>query len=528
MKEKEYLNTRVLIIDDEEMVRDNIEEILVPKKAVKNDKLASAADLLFGDEEEAEETVISENKTFPEFTVDKAVNGKQGFEFVAKAVKENAPYAVIFLDMRMPGWDGLETAKRIRSVDTKAEIIIVTAYSDHSIDQIVEQAGKNVGYHVKPYNSEEILQIATKGVNDYNKLRNLEDLIATTGKISLGQNQLDSLLRNIFDQLARYIGTENALMGTLSEDGKLDLLFKVGTIESELNEGALLGLINQARHNQDSIIQEKNVVLAMLQDYPVFAVLEPNETLKTEKIYLIQLFIQNATQAIQNAHLQEELLKKEKLTAAGNALGMLMHDLRTPIKNIPQITDLLREDGANEELLGLLEESSQQASDILDDFLDFVREAPIEFEAVPLKEVVDAAIKLANNRKKIEPIKLDVSIDGKASLAGDPSKLKRLLMNIISNAVDVLFDLKVIDPAINIRAEIEDQFACLTIHDNGPGIPEEILPSLFEPFTTKNKKDGTGLGLTIVKQYVEAHGGEIKVENNEGAIFKIKLPLFKN
>ena len=528
MKENEYLNTRVLIIDDEEMVRDNIEEILVPKKAAKNEQLSSAADLLFGDEEEESDSVISENRTFPDFIVDKAVNGKQGFEMVAAAVQENSPFAVIFLDMRMPGWDGLETAKRIRQVDTKAEIIIVTAYSDHSIDQIVAQAGKNVGYHVKPYNSEEILQIATKGVNDYNKLRNLEELIATTGRISLGENQLHSLLKNIFDQLARYIGTENAMMGTLNENNSLDFLFKVGTIESELNEAALLALINQARHNNDSILQEKNVVLAMLKDYPVFAVLEPNETLKTEKIYLIQLFIQNATQAIQNAHLQEELLKKEKLTAAGNALGMLMHDLRTPIKNIPQITAFLREDGANEDLLAMLDESSQQASDILDDFLDFVREKPIEIEAVPLKEVVESAIKLANNRKKIEPITLEVTLDGKANLAGDPSKLKRLIMNIISNAVDVLFDLKVADPRISVKAEIKDDHACLSISDNGPGIPDDLLPILFEPFTTKNKKEGTGLGLTIVKQYVEAHGGEINVHNDNGAVFEIKLPLFKD
>lgn len=527
MRKKEKLNTRVLIIDDEEMVRDNIEEILVPKQTIRNEQLSGAADLLFGNEEESQ-PIVKENKTFPDFTVDKAVNGKQGFEMVKAAVKENSPYAVIFLDMRMPGWDGLETAKQIRNVDTKAEIIIVTAYSDHSIDKIVQQAGKNVGYHVKPYNSEEILQIATKGVDDYNKLRNLEDLITTTGRITLGENQLNSLLKNIFDQLARYIGTENAVMGTINDQNKFEFLFKVGAADKELNEEALLGLINQARHNESSILQEKNIVLAMLKDYPVFAVLEPNESLKTEKIYLIQLFIQNATQAIQNAHLQEELIKKEKLSAAGNALGMLMHDLRTPIKNIPQITNFLREDGANEELLGMLEESSQQASDILDDFLDFIRETPIEVEAVPLREVVHSAIKLANNRKKIEPIALEVELDGKADLAGDASKLKRLIMNIISNSVDVLFDLKIENPKITISAHLEDDFVSLTIRDNGPGIPDDVMPILFEPFATKNKKDGTGLGLTIVKQYVEAHKGEIKVHNDHGAVFEIRLPLFKN
>lgn len=526
MSKKENINTRVLIIDDEEMVRDNIEEILVPHKTQQNSRVSDALDLLFDEEiKEEEEKVIKDQNHFPDFRVDKAVNGREGLEYVKNAVQANDPYAVIFLDMRMPGWDGLETAKRIRKVDTKVEIIIVTAFSDHSIDEIVAQAGKNVGYHVKPYNSEEILQLATKSVNDYNKLRNLEDLIATTGRISLGQNQLNSLLRNIFDQLAKYIGTENAVMGILKDDGDLDYMFSVGTIEDSLNREGLLKLINQARHNTESILQEENVVLALLEDYPVFALLEPNETLKTEKVYLLQLFIQNATQAIQNAHLQEELLKKEKLSAAGNALGMLMHDLRTPIKNIPQITELLRGDGANEELLQLLDESSKQASEILDDFLDFVRDAPIDKHPVNLGDALEEAIKYANSRREIAPIKLEMDIQSGVIIPGDGSKLKRVGMNIISNAVDALKDLKVENPVISIVLRTEGNRALLSIKDNGPGIPEDFLPKLFEPFATRNKADGTGLGLSIVKQYVEAHDGSIEVLNDQGATFNISLPL---
>ncbi len=520
----DILNTRVLIIDDEEMVRDNIEEILVPHKIEKNKKVDSAIDLLFDDEDSEDQSpIVKDSSHFPDFRVDKAPTGLIGFQMVEKAVHSGDPYAVIFLDMRMPGWDGLETAKRIRRVDTKVEIIIVTAFSDHSIDQIVSEAGKNVGYHVKPYNSEEILQIATKAVNDYNKLRNLEDLIDTTGKIRLGENQLNSLLRNIFDQLARYMGTDNAIMGTLNENDELDFLHKVGSMGENLNLEALLNLIRKARHNNEAILQEKNIVLALLQDYPVFALLEPNETLKTEKVYLLQLFIQNATQAIQNAHLQEELLKKEKLSAAGKALGMLMHDLRTPIKNIPQITDLLRGDGASEELLQLLDESSKQASEILDDFLDFVREAPIKKNKVSLKDIAERALSLAENRRSLEGIEIKMDVNEQVQLAGDSSKLKRVLMNIISNAADALLDLGVEKPCIDISSKTEGQYEIISIRDNGPGIPEDIMQKLFEPFTTKNKKEGTGLGLSIVKQYVEAHDGQIEVHNDNGAVFEVKL-----
>lgn len=522
----EKLNARVLIIDDEEMVRDNIEEILIPQGKRQNAKVDDALDLLF--EEEKTEVAVVENDQFPDFRVDKAQNGQVGLERVTKAVENADPYAVIFLDMRMPGWDGLETAKRIRKVDGKVEIIIVTAYSDHSIDQIVKEAGKNVGYHVKPYNAEEILQLATKAVNDYNKLRNLEDLIATTGKITIGENQMNSLLQNIFDQLARYIGTENAVMGMLNEKDDLDLLFQVGNVEDALNTEALLKMINTARHNNESIIQNDNVVLALLQEYPVFALLRPNETLKTEKIYLLQLFIQNATHAIQNAHLQEELLRKEKLSAAGNALGMLMHDLRTPINNIPQITDLLRGDGANDELLGMLDECSKQASEILEDFLDFVRETPIKKEKVALDEIIQEAIKLTNDRRDLSSVAMNLNSEAKVHLKGDPSKIKRIIMNILSNAGDALLDHKVPNPTVDINCEADGNFYRIRIKDNGPGIPSRVLENIFQPFTTEGKADGTGLGLTIVKQYVDAHGGNIHAYNDHGAIFEIRLPLWKD
>jgi signal transduction histidine kinase len=64
----------------------------------------------------------------------------------------------------------------------------------------------------------------------------------------------------------------------------------------------------------------------------------------------------------------------------------------------------------------------------------------------------------------------------------------------------------------------------IRMKDNGPGIPPEIIRTIFEPFVTKHKSNGTGLGLAIVKQYITAHGGTISVENEGGAVFTISLP----
>ena len=220
----ESINASVLVIDDEEMVRDNIEEILVPRrKSQESENADLAASILF----DTPATQASQKNSVPRFKVDKAANGMEGVEMIKRSVQEGRPYAVIFLDMRMPGWDGMETAVEIRKYDSKAEIIFVTAFSDRGIDDIIAQAGENVGYHCKPYASEEITQIATKAVSDYNKLRNLERLIVAISSISVDEQQLTPLLRNILDQLATYVETDTALMGKLHENHEYEKVFKI-------------------------------------------------------------------------------------------------------------------------------------------------------------------------------------------------------------------------------------------------------------------------------------------------------------
>src|SRR5450631_3040766 len=269
---KEEANTAVLVIDDEEMVRDNIEEILVPRK-ISSDSVSVnlAANILF--DAPAETLLMPRTSHIPNFTVDKASNGMEGVELVKKSVLEGRPYAVIFLDMRMPGWDGMETAVEIRKYDSKAEIIFVTAFSDRSIDDIIARAGQNVGYHCKPYASEEITQLSTKAVSDYNKLRNLEKLIEAISSISLDEHQLNSLLQNILDQLATYVETDMALLGKLHEDYIYEKIFAIGAIEGKMDMDKLIARVKSTDIPNGEVVQLDDVVLARLDNYTIFAVL---------------------------------------------------------------------------------------------------------------------------------------------------------------------------------------------------------------------------------------------------------------
>ena len=279
---RDAANTSVLVIDDEEMVRDNIEEILVPRKNNSANEIGHAASILFDTPSQALLTPRTSN--IPNFTVHKASNGMEGLELVKKSVAEGPPYAVIFLDMRMPGWDGMETAEQIRKYDSKAEIIFVTAFSDRSIDDIIARAGQNVGYHCKPYASEEITQLATKAVTDYNKLRNLEKLIEAISSISLDEQHLTPLLRNILDQLATYVETDMALLGKLHDNYSYEKIFSIGSIEEKINLDELIARLKLAKVNDEEVMQLDDVVFARLDHYTIFAVLKKAGKIKNRKI----------------------------------------------------------------------------------------------------------------------------------------------------------------------------------------------------------------------------------------------------
>jgi len=517
------VNTSVLVIDDEEMVRDNIEDILIPhSKSEEQHNIDNAFDILFGS---PKPLLLTRTKCIPSFTVEKAANGMEGVKKVKQAIENGRPYAVIFLDMRMPGWSGLETAVEIRKYDVKAEIIFVTAYSDRSIDEIVEQAGQNVGYHCKPYAPEEIIQLATKAVTDYNKLRNLEKLIESISSIGLNKNQLNSLLKNILEQLAGSLHTDMALIGKLDKDLNYEKLLSIGAVEGQVDVDQLAERVKNADIEKDEIIQLDELVLARLENYYVFALLQKQGKLQTEKMYLLKLFVQNAAQAIRNAELNEKLMRKEKLSAVGQVIGMVMHDLRTPIKNIKFMTDMMRQESEGNELIDMIDQSAEQASNIFEDFLDFLKEIPVQKAPVDLNKVVNDAIELAKTHEGWSNIAIHSYLPDGQVVPGDESKLRRVISNLVNNAADVLHDHKIADPTIHISGWVENKQLMLVICDNGPGIPNDIMSSLFEPFVTKNKHYGTGLGLAIVKQYITAHGGKIGVSNNNGAIFTIALPL---
>jgi two-component system NtrC family sensor kinase len=514
-------NTRILIVDDEEVVRDSIRESLRPPPR-KDPALASAAAVLFGDEPTAAGSHAASAEPLV-FEVDEAATGPEGLARVEAAIAAGRPYAVIFLDMRMPGWDGLRTAQRIREIDTRAELIFVTAYSDATLDEVIAKAGANVGYHCKPFAPEEIRQIATKGVHDWHKVRGLEALIDVIGGLRGGEREVNTLLHNILGQVAAMAGSDAALLGRTGPDGGFDPLFGVGAWQDPRRAGPVLGIVGSLanRGPAGAVTLRDNLAIMHLESYRIAAALRETSSFDAEKVYLLELFLASAGQALENARLHERVVRTERLSALGGALAMIVHDLRTPLGNIQGLCDMIDEAvavGRTDEVreyVPHVRESSHEAMSIVNDVLDFTREAAIDRVSVRLGELGRQLRDRTRHLFASDALEVLVPTDEVVSV--DAPRLQRGLVNLIKNACEALAKQRPPAPRVTATLRLDGDDAVFIVADNGPGIAAELTARLFEPFATHGKSGGTGIA--------ESHGGTLTVDSSShGATFTVRVP----
>jgi C4-dicarboxylate-specific signal transduction histidine kinase len=151
-------NNRILVIDDEAKVHDIFKGILTGSSSVKEESLNQEASILFGTK-----TSSSPSRLKKQFQVSFASQGEEGLELIKESLSDADPFTVAFIDVRMPpGWDGIKTAAEIRKLDPNIELVIVTAYADKSLDEIVESIGmpERLLYLKKPFVQDEIWQLA--------------------------------------------------------------------------------------------------------------------------------------------------------------------------------------------------------------------------------------------------------------------------------------------------------------------------------------------------------------------------------
>jgi CheY-like chemotaxis protein len=147
-------NRRVLVIDDNRSIHDDFRKILSPATATAAAAAATERAVFFGAKDTVEQT---------QFEVDSAYQGQEGVLLAQKALQAGSPYAMAFVDVRMPpGWDGVETTRRLWELDPNLQVVLCTAYSDYSWGEMFEKLGGRDGLLIlkKPFDAVEALQLA--------------------------------------------------------------------------------------------------------------------------------------------------------------------------------------------------------------------------------------------------------------------------------------------------------------------------------------------------------------------------------
>lgn len=167
MNELNLKNNRILIVDDEKEIHQDFEEMLRPmKKSSLTDELVK----VFCPDDET--------NFLPEFDIIHAMSGKEAFEIVKNSIAEEKPIAVVYMDVRMPpGWDGVETTRKIREIDKDIEVVIMTAYNSKPLSEIVRDIEllHKLLYIRKPFAREEVQQITISLVEKWNVEKELAE-----------------------------------------------------------------------------------------------------------------------------------------------------------------------------------------------------------------------------------------------------------------------------------------------------------------------------------------------------------------
>ncbi len=215
-----------------------------------------------------------------------------------------------------------------------------------------------------------------------------------------------------------------------------------------------------------------------------------------------------------------EVLDLERLSAAGKVAAMVGHDLRGPLQTIKNSLYLMeRNPEAGAELRKAMDEAVNYAASMLEELRLKVGDSPLQLQEVNLGALIRKAVDEASIPDSVET-EMHVA-EGLDSASMDPLKIRRVLDNLVRNAVEAMPD----GGSLEVSAVCDGDVVFISVRDTGTGIPEDLMPDLFKAFVT-TKPQGMGLGLAYCKRAVEAHGGTIVAQSKagEGTTIIVEIP----
>lgn len=558
---------RILVIDDNPAIHSDIRKILA-KPARANPSLEDAESLLFG------ETVV-EDESMTIFDIDSAFQGQEGLELVKKSLEENRPYSLAFVDVRMPpGWDGIETITRVWEVHPELQVVICTAYSDYSWEDITRRVGRSDSVLIlkKPFDNIEVLQMAhalTKKwcltLESKSQLSNLDKIVSVrTGELQIAnkrlteeiaeRSQAENQLRHSEERFAKAFKSSPIPMSlqSLADFRYLDVndsyLEMTGYSRPELVGSSSLDLNLWAEPERHEAVFEE-----LRAGKPVRNV-ETNIRRKSgeERTTLLsaeQICVGQESFALISEHdisqrleLESQLRQAQKMEAIGHLAAGVAHDFRNILTVIQGHANLRllspNLDPKVADSLVQITEAVERASNLTRQLLAFSRKQIMQLEVIDLNELVKHLTGMLA-RLIGEQVTLKCRyFDELPLVEADACSVEQVILNLAVNARDAMpsgGQLVIATNAIQVDAAfvarnpeaIPGDYVCLTVRDTGCGIDETTKNRLFEPFfTTKEVGKGTGMGLATAYGIVKQHNGWIEVESKSGfgSTFAVYLP----
>jgi len=227
---------------------------------------------------------------------------------------------------------------------------------------------------------------------------------------------------------------------------------------------------------------------------------------------------------------QAQLIQSEKLSAIGEFVAGVTHELNNPLTSVIGFAELLQQSQVSEKqrrFLDLIMNSAQRCHKIVQSLLSFARQHKPERKPVKLHELMVAAVDILQYQMRTSNIQVVTEFDPcLPKVMADPHQIQQVFLNIINNARQAIEGYRP-KGLVRIRTETGDGRVRVLFKDDGPGISPENLAKIFNPFfTTKEVGKGTGLGLSLTFGIIQEHGGTVRAESTlgEGATFIIDLP----
>jgi PAS domain S-box-containing protein len=544
-------NHRILVIDDNTAIHDDLRKILLGGVQTQED-LQDDESILFG----------FEAVPITKFEIDSAYQGQEGLAKMQTALAEGHPYALAFVDVRMPpGWDGIETIAHLWEAYPKLQVVICTAYSDYSWNDMQRRLGvsENLLILKKPFDNIEVIQLAHAltrkwlvGSQAEVRVEDLDLMVRQrTAELEAANRRIEkqfaeksaaeAAFRTVFecspigitlsDLSGRYVDLNRAMEDLLGVP-------RAGVIGRGAMDLGWLSCREDYEPIQRALDEGRDI------DSQELAYCNPKLGKRTCLLWARRVLIGTTAYSLcfvldisARKQMEQELVQARlDADAAGKAksqfLANMSHEIRTPLNGILGISLLLEEESIPDDLrpmMGLIRASGQVLRRVLDDVLDYskIESGMLELEEGPfdLRACLQWSFELFRNdaeQKHLE-YKLLLSDTLPPRIAGDATRLRQVAANLMSNAVKFTAS-----GSIEMEAQLVEMadrhgrhLIRISVRDTGIGIPEDRIDRLFQSFSqgdasTTRCYGGTGLGLAISKRLVELMGGEIHVQSRAG------------